>query len=212
MSPSDRKPLYRFDYRRSADQDRRVPARHPVVVVGAGPVGLAAAIDLAQRGVPVVLLDDSDRIGEGSRGICYAKRTLEILDRLGVGGSMRREGRNLEGRQGLSAATSCSMPSTSCRRTGHKMPAFINLQQYYLERFLVRARGRARRDRSALAQPRRSALAPRNDGVTPHGRDAGRAPTTSTPIGSSPPTARARRLRGMLGPRPSPAKRSRTAS
>ena len=44
--------------------------RRPVVVVGAGPVGLAAAIDLAQRGVPVVLIDDADRIGEGSRGIC----------------------------------------------------------------------------------------------------------------------------------------------
>jgi 3-(3-hydroxy-phenyl)propionate hydroxylase len=79
-----RKSLYQFGYRRCADQDRSSPARHPVVVVGAGPVGLCTAIDLAQRGVPVVLLDDADRIGEGSRGICYAKRTLEILDRLGV--------------------------------------------------------------------------------------------------------------------------------
>src|SRR5690349_10147676 len=59
----------RFPYRHSPDQDRPTPARHPVVVVGAGPVGLAAAIDLAQRGMPVVLLDDADRIGEGSRGI-----------------------------------------------------------------------------------------------------------------------------------------------
>ncbi|OXH86556.1 hypothetical protein CA831_23745, partial [Burkholderia multivorans] len=35
-------------------------AVRPVIVVGAGPVGLAAAIDLAQQGVPVVLLDDDD--------------------------------------------------------------------------------------------------------------------------------------------------------
>ena len=41
-----------------ADQDAATPAHHPVVVVGAGPVGLTLAIDLAQRGVPVVLLDD----------------------------------------------------------------------------------------------------------------------------------------------------------
>src|SRR3954469_18139572 len=80
-----RKTLYHYAYRRSADQDARIPAHHPVVIVGAGPVGLTAAIDLALRGLPVVLLDDADRIGEGSRGICYAKRSLEIWDRLGVG-------------------------------------------------------------------------------------------------------------------------------
>ena len=49
-----RKSVYRYDYRRSRDQDGRAVVRHPVVVVGAGPVGLAAAIDLAQRGIPVV--------------------------------------------------------------------------------------------------------------------------------------------------------------
>ena len=42
----------RFGYQRHADQDRTVAdlAEHPVVVVGAGPVGLSLAIDLAQRG------------------------------------------------------------------------------------------------------------------------------------------------------------------
>ena len=74
------------------DQDARAPARHAVVVVGAGPVGLAAAVDLALRGVRVVLLDDSDRIGEGSRGICWSKRTLEILDRLGLGERLVAQG------------------------------------------------------------------------------------------------------------------------
>ena len=65
-----------FGYRRHADQDRIDGdlALHPVVVVGAGPVGLSLAIDLAQRGQGVVLLDDADRIGEGSRAICFSKR------------------------------------------------------------------------------------------------------------------------------------------
>ena len=40
----------------------------------------------------LVLLDDADRIGEGSRGICYAKRSLEIWDRLGVGERLRDHG------------------------------------------------------------------------------------------------------------------------
>src|SRR3954462_11020919 len=75
-----------FGYRRHADQDRAGPnpAHHPVAVVGAGPVGLSLAVDLAQRGQPVLLLDDADRIGEGSRAICFSKRSLEFWDRLGV--------------------------------------------------------------------------------------------------------------------------------
>ncbi|HKM61071.1 MAG TPA: FAD-dependent oxidoreductase, partial [Acidisphaera sp.] len=81
-----------FDYRRSPDQAAPVPVRHPVVVVGAGPVGLAAAIDLAQAGINVVLLDDDNKLSDGSRAICFAKRTLEILDRLGCGEQVTSKG------------------------------------------------------------------------------------------------------------------------
>lgn len=66
-------PLY--PYARSPDQDARAPVRHPVVIVGAGPVGLAAAIDCAVRGVPVVVLDENDKVSRGSRAICFAKRS-----------------------------------------------------------------------------------------------------------------------------------------
>src|SRR2546423_8407907 len=83
-----------FGYRRHPDQDRvgSNVAECPVVVVGAGPVGLSLAIDLAQRGQRVVLLDDADRIGEGSRAICFSKRSLEYWDRLGVGDRMVDKG------------------------------------------------------------------------------------------------------------------------
>ena len=74
-----------FDYVPHADQRAAAPVRRPVVVVGAGPVGLALAIDLAQRGIPVTVLDNDDRLSTGSRAICFAKRTLEIFDRLGCG-------------------------------------------------------------------------------------------------------------------------------
>src|SRR5882757_6546055 len=83
-----------FGYRRHPDQDRPGAAatEHPVVVVGAGPVGLSLAIDLAQREQAVVLLDDADRIGEGSRAICFSKRSLEYWDRLGVAKRMVDKG------------------------------------------------------------------------------------------------------------------------
>src|ERR1017187_5671476 len=82
-----RQPITQFGYRRHPDQDRgdADAAGYPVVVVGAGPVGLSLAIDLAQRGQSVVLLDDADRIGDGSRAICFSKRSLEFWDRLGIG-------------------------------------------------------------------------------------------------------------------------------
>jgi 3-(3-hydroxy-phenyl)propionate hydroxylase len=133
---SKAKALFQFPYRRSPDQDRDQPAHHRLVVVGAGPVGLTAAIDLAQRGLPVVLLDDADRIGEGSRGICYAKRTLEIWDRLGVGDAMVAKGvtwnvgKVFQGDELIYQFDLLPEP-------GHKRPAFINLQQYYVEKFLV---------------------------------------------------------------------------
>jgi 3-(3-hydroxy-phenyl)propionate hydroxylase len=135
-TPGQHRALYHYAYRRSPDQDARAPAHHPVVVVGAGPVGLTAAIDLALRGVAVVLLDDADRIGEGSRGICYSKRTLEILDRLGVGERLVAQGVTWKlGKVYLGDTLAYSFDLLP--EAGHKMPAFINLQQYYLEKALV---------------------------------------------------------------------------
>lgn len=131
-----RRIVFQYAYRRSRDQDARTPVCHPVAIVGAGPVGLSAAIDLAQRGVPVVLLDDSDRIGEGSRGLCYSKRTLEILDRLGAGEKLVEQGVTWKlGRVYLGDELVYSFDLLP--EDGHKMPAFINLQQYYLEKALV---------------------------------------------------------------------------
>src|SRR5690348_17333949 len=125
-------------YRRHGDQDRADSnvAEYPVVVVGAGPVGLSLAIDLAQRGQKVVLLDDADRIGEGSRAICFSKRSLEYWDRLGIGqrmvdkGVVWRLGKIFHGHSQLYQFHLLPEP-------GHKRPAFINLQQFYAEAYLV---------------------------------------------------------------------------
>ena len=125
-----------FQYAKSPDQAQTTPVHHPVVVVGAGPVGLHVSIDLAQRGVPVVLLDDNDRIGEGSRAICFSKKALEILDRIGSGEAMRDAG--LSWSRGRVFQRENELYSFDLLpEAGHKMPAFINLQQFVLEKELV---------------------------------------------------------------------------
>ncbi len=131
-----RKSVFQFGYRRSPDQDAVSPARRPVVIVGAGPVGLTAAIDLAQHGIPAVILDDADRIGEGSRAICFSKRSLEIMDRLGLGARLVEKGVTWKlGKVFLGDHQVYSFDLLP--EAGHRMPAFINLQQYYLEGYLV---------------------------------------------------------------------------
>jgi 3-(3-hydroxy-phenyl)propionate hydroxylase len=136
MAEADYKSIYEYDYRRSPDQDAAPPARHPIVVIGAGPIGLASAIDLAQRGQRVVLLDDNNRIGEGSRAICFSKRALEACDRLGVGARMVDKGVTWQlGKVFLEAEKVYEFDLLPER--GHKNPAFINLQQYYVEGYLV---------------------------------------------------------------------------
>ena len=127
-----------FGYRRHPDQDRAAAnaAEYPVVVVGAGPVGLSLAIDLAQRGQSVVLLVDADRIGEGSRAICFSKRSLEFWDRLGIG--QRMVGKGVVWSVGkIFHGASLLYQFNLLPEEGHKRPAFINLQQFYAEAFLV---------------------------------------------------------------------------
>jgi 3-(3-hydroxy-phenyl)propionate hydroxylase len=126
----------RFDYRRHVDQDAAEPARHPVVVVGAGPVGLALAIDLALRQVPVVLLDNDNTLSSGSRAICFAKRTLEVFDRLGCGDRMVDKGVSWNvGKVFFHDEQVYRFDLLP--EPGHERPAFINLQQYYVEGYLV---------------------------------------------------------------------------
>ena len=88
------------------------------------------------EGVPVLLLDEDDTVSIGSRGVCYAKRALEILDRYGVGDAVCAKG------------VSWNVGRTFFRdkevynfnlvpEPDHHRPGMVNLQQYYLEEYLV---------------------------------------------------------------------------
>jgi 3-(3-hydroxy-phenyl)propionate hydroxylase len=128
--------------RSEAGSKRRGVAEHrPVVIVGAGPVGLSLAIDLKLRGVETVLLEAESKAPEsaasfGSRAICYAKRSLEILDRLGVGQKMLDKGVTWELGK-VFWRDKLVYQFDLLPEAGHRMPAFVNCQQFYLEQFLI---------------------------------------------------------------------------
>jgi 3-(3-hydroxy-phenyl)propionate hydroxylase len=126
----------KYPYLRPAALDQGGVELLPLVIVGGGVVGLAAAAEFARLGIGTVLLDDDDTVSRGSRSICVSKRTLEIFDRCGVADRMLEKGvvwqRGRVYRGEREIYNFDLLPEQ-----GHKMPAFINLQQYYAEEYLV---------------------------------------------------------------------------
>ncbi len=126
-------PRYRF--RRPPELDRP-GTRRPVVVVGAGPVGLCAALGLARGGVPVVALDPKGSVSEGSRALCLSRASLEILRRNDAHRPFVAKG--LAWTHGSSyfrdrLVYRLEMPHSDDER----FAPMTNLQQQYIEQFLV---------------------------------------------------------------------------
>lgn len=130
-----------FSHRRSADQDRAAPAHHPIVIVGAGPVGLVAALDLARKGHRSVVIDSKSNLSDGSRAICWAKRSLEIMDRLGLGQALVDKGVTWKNGKVFFDERQV-FAFDLLPEEGHRRPAFINLQQYYFEHACIEAAAR----------------------------------------------------------------------
>jgi len=117
---------------------------HPVAVVGAGPVGVTAALELARQGVDCVVLDAKDTVNDGSRAICIARHSLECLQQLGL--HERFLAKALPWTHGTSffrerPVFRLEMPHGPDERF-HPM---YNLQQQYIEKYLLDA---------AMASPR----------------------------------------------------------
>ena len=126
----------RYAYQRAPELTAREPRRVPLVIVGAGPVGLSAAIDAALRGLSVIVLDDDNTVSIGSRAVCHAKRTLEIFDRLGIG--QRVVERGVTWNVGRTFHREHEVFSFDLLpEAGHHRPGMVNLQQYHLEQYLV---------------------------------------------------------------------------
>ena len=132
---------YPFDGRKHA---ARIPAltdgadrrRHPVAIIGGGPVGLVAALALARQGVASVLIEADDSVCQGSRAICISRRSLEIIGRLGAADGFLNTGLPWTGGRSFyrdAEVLHFTMPQDE----NQKLPPMINLAQYHIEQFLL---------------------------------------------------------------------------
>ena len=112
--------------------------RHPVAILGAGPVGLTLAAGLAQHGIPCVVVEPRDAVGFGSRAICISRRSLEILEGFGAAAEILRTGLPWTGGRSWwreHPVLEFAMPSDADQRH----PPMLNLQQCFTEQCLVDA-------------------------------------------------------------------------
>src|SRR6188472_3802877 len=128
-----------FDYPQFAAP--RVPEldgaamRHPVLIVGAGPIGMTAALVLARYGIRSVLLDRKDTFNDGSRAICIARPSMHILERIGAVAPFLAKSLGWRFGRSYYRGTQIFRLEMAHPESEKYLPMY-NLQQQYIEKFL----------------------------------------------------------------------------
>ncbi|HPR44488.1 FAD-dependent monooxygenase [Ottowia sp.] len=135
------RPSIYYDYRVHAPwlpSAHGAQPRHPVVIAGAGPAGMVTALELARHGVPSVLLNSELQVSQGSRAIVFTRRSMEILQQVGVAGRMTASG--LPWRFGNSIYQGQTVFRMEAPHDADdRFFPMLNLQQQYLEEYLLDA-------------------------------------------------------------------------
>lgn len=115
--------------------------KDPIGIIGAGPVGMSAALGLAYYGVPSVILDDGEGTAiEGSRAIFMERHTLEALGTWSpVGRQMAELGMTLTGGRVFFGKTELYRTFNTPADPAAPYPRFVNMPQNLLERLQYQA-------------------------------------------------------------------------
>ena len=129
-----------YPFTRPPELDSTERTHVPVIIVGAGPIGMAMGLDLDQKGIRSIILDDDNKVSVGSRAICWSKRALEVMDRLGCGERMLEKGVTWNlGKVFFGDRKEPVYTFKILEEEDQQFPGFINLQQYYVEEYLIEA-------------------------------------------------------------------------
>jgi 3-(3-hydroxy-phenyl)propionate hydroxylase len=138
---SDARPsvFFHYDvhpYCHPAEMDGQRPVK-AVVVVGAGPIGLTTALDLARFGVPVTIIEEDLQLSQGSRAIVLTRRSLEILQQLGVQRPFLDKGLPWSHGRSFFRGREIYRMIMPHDEDDRYLPA-LNIQQQYIEEYLVK--------------------------------------------------------------------------
>ena len=126
---------YRY---RVHDAAPAVPTDAPVIVVGAGPIGLVTALGLAQQGVRCAVVEAERQVSEGSRAIVFTRRSMEILQQAGAADAVVAKGLPWQFGNSIYRGRRVFRLEAPWPEDD-RYPPMTNLQQQYLEEFLLDA-------------------------------------------------------------------------
>ena len=115
--------------------------RDPIIIVGAGPIGMITALGLARYNVPCILLDDdTGPTLEGSRAFLIDQHTLEILGSWSnLAEQITRQGIILAGERIFVRKSALYSTPVAPSQPGVRYPPFVNISQSLLEHLLFSA-------------------------------------------------------------------------
>ena len=110
--------------------------RYPVVIVGAGPIGLVTALELASYGTPVVVISAEVQVSHGSRAIVFTRRSMEILQQVGIAERMLEKAYPWRSGNSIYRGQRVFRLEAPYDEDDRFQP-LNNLQQQYVEQYLV---------------------------------------------------------------------------